>query len=81
MRIAQNGVLQHEPGPRRVYTINEAAAELRVSRRTIERRIADGSLPCSHKLGVPRIPATAIAEAAGESAQRSRRIARAAQGS
>lgn len=36
--------------------IVEAAQELRVSRRTIERRIADGSLAATKVRGVVRIP-------------------------
>ena len=62
--------------PRRVYTIDEAAKELRVNRRTIERAIERGDLAASKRLGVWRIPAIAIAEAAGETSQRGKKAAR-----
>lgn len=54
-------------------TIEEAAALLQVSERTIKRYRATGVLPKSKRLGVARIPLSAItALLAGEAGQPSR---------
>lgn len=62
--------------PRRVYSISEAAECLRVHPDTIRRAIERGDLSASRKLGVWRIPASAIAEAAGETERPLRKGAR-----
>lgn len=67
---------QVEASPRRVYSIAEAAEALRVHPDTIRRAIDRGDLAASRKLGVWRIPASAIAEAAGETSPPSRKAAR-----
>jgi len=59
--------------PRLFYTIAEATAATGVSRRTIERRIADGTLRVNRKFGVPLIP---VAELTDEAEGRSRRARR-----
>ena len=45
---------------RLAYRINELVTLLGVNRRLIERRIADGTLPTTRKLGVVLIPASAV---------------------
>lgn len=58
------------PPEAQAVTIQEAAALLRVTERTIKAMRADGRLPRSRALGVARIPLSAIvALLAGEDAQ------------
>jgi excisionase family DNA binding protein len=61
------------PIERKAYTIDEAAQALGISRRTLERRIADGSIRVIRKFGRPLIPA---AELSGEEEAPSRHAGR-----
>jgi predicted site-specific integrase-resolvase len=65
------------PPEAQALTIAEAAAALQVSERTIKRYRATGVLPASKRLGVARIPVSAIsALLAGEEAQPKRHAGR-----
>ena len=46
--------------PRVAYTIDEAAQALGISRRTLERRIADGTIRVNRRFGPPLIPASEL---------------------
>lgn len=49
--------------PRLAYSMDEAAAALGISRSTIKRRIADGTLRTSKKFGCVLIPVDSIMKA------------------
>ncbi len=59
--------------PRLAYTIAETAAAFGISQRTVERRIADGTLPATRKLGVVLIPARALDALLAEAGEPKRR--------
>jgi hypothetical protein len=56
----------HEPVERLAYRVDELVQALGVNRRTIERRIADGTLVSSNCLGVRLVSAESVRAAFGD---------------
>lgn len=65
--------IERAPVPRMLYTIDEAVEATGLSRRTLERCIADGRLRVVRKFGRPMIPASELTEELERPALRSRR--------